>query len=132
MIAITPELLDGLTERAKESPRKRMHMDLRDSGEDTSMRMLNALEPETKVPVHRHTMTSEDITCIRGEVDVVRYNELGEEIERVKLIPGSRCMTVHIPIGEYHASESLRSGSVILEFKNTKYDPATCEDFLEK
>ncbi len=55
--------LDALTERAKRSERLRMHYDLRDSAEDRSMRMLNALEPGTVIPVHRHNDTSEDVVC---------------------------------------------------------------------
>ena len=127
---IDNELLDALTEKAKASPRLRMNYDLRDSEEDTSMRMLNALEPGTVVPVHRHQATSEDIVCIRGDVDVVLYDENGAETERVKLVPGSQCQAVHIPAGVFHASRSNLSGSVIIEFKNTKYNPRTCEDIL--
>ena len=128
---IDSALLDALTQRAKESPRLRMHQDLRDTPEDGSMRMLNALEPGTDVPVHRHSATSEDIICIRGDVDVVLYDETGAETERVNLVPGSDCQAIHIPAGIYHASRSNASGSVILEFKNTKYDPATCEEVLK-
>lgn len=129
---IDDELLSRLTEQARVNPRRRMHFDLRDSAEDGSMRMLNAIEPESVVPVHRHMMTSEDIICIKGEMDVALYNDDGTLIEKVKLIPGSSCQAIHIPIGMYHASESRQSGSVILEFKNTRYDPDTCEELLQK
>lgn len=129
---IDDDLLSRLTEQAKANPRKRMHFDLRDSAEDTSMRMLNAIEPDSVVPVHRHMMTSEDIICIKGEMDVALYDDDGVLTEKVKLIPGSSCQAVHIPAGVYHASESRMSGSVILEFKNTKYDPDTCEEMLVK
>ena len=95
------------------------------------MRMLNALEPGTVVPVHRHQATSEDIVCIRGDVDVILYDETGAETEKIKLVPGSQCQAVHIPAGVHHASRSNLSGSVILEFKNTKYNPRTCEDILD-
>ena len=65
---ITRELLDELTARAKASDRLRMHYDLRDSAEDGSMRMLNAIEPGTVIPVHRHRETSEDVIVLRGQV----------------------------------------------------------------
>lgn len=129
---IDDDLLSRLTEQAKANPRKRMHLDLRDSSEDTSMRMLNAIEPESVVPVHKHSMTSEDIICIKGEMDVAIYDDDGVLTEKVKLIPGSRCQAIHIPAGVYHASESRMSGSVIIEFKNTRYDPDTCEELLIK
>ena len=59
-------LLDSLTEKAKASPRLRMNMDLRDSPEDTSQRMLNAIEPGSPLPVHRHRNTSETIFFARS------------------------------------------------------------------
>lgn len=51
---ITQALLDELTAQAKASHRLRMNYDLRNTSEDKSQRMLNALEPGTPLPVHRH------------------------------------------------------------------------------
>ena len=51
---ITQALLDKLTEQAKASPRLRMNMDLRNSADDKSQRMLNAIEPGSVLPIHRH------------------------------------------------------------------------------
>ena len=123
--------LDSLTARAKCSERQRIHFDLRDSSEDGSMRMLNALEPGTVIPVHRHNETSEDVVCIRGCVEEVLYDDSGAEVARLRLSPSSGVMHCHVPMGQYHTCLSLQSGSVILEFKNGKYDPATTEDFLK-
>ena len=75
-------LLDRLTEMAKASPRKRQHFDLRDSAEEPCMRMLNALEPETVIPVHRHRETSEEVVVIRGAVEEILYDDQGVERER--------------------------------------------------
>ena len=61
-------LLDALTARAKASPRLRMNLDLRNSAEDGSQRMLNALEPGTILPIHRHTRSTETVVLIRGSV----------------------------------------------------------------
>jgi cupin fold WbuC family metalloprotein len=55
---ITQALMDELTAQAKASPRLRMNRDLRNSPEDKSQRMLNALEPETIMPIHRHQHAS--------------------------------------------------------------------------
>ena len=66
---INKELLDRLTEQAKASPRLRMNYDLRDSEEDESQRMLNAIEPGSIIPIHRHTMTSEDVVILRGSCE---------------------------------------------------------------
>ena len=122
--------LDTLTEKAKASPQLRMHYDLRDTTEDPCMRMLNALEPETVVPIHRHSETSEDVICIRGCVEEVLYDAKGKEVERYRLQSGTECMACHVPMDQYHTCISLESGSVIVEFKNGKYDPVTTEIFL--
>lgn len=127
---INNELLDALTQRAKESPRLRMHYDLRDSEQDGSMRMLNALEPGTVVPIHRHNETSEEIVVLRGRVEVSLYDAEGNEVAFYRLEPGTDSMACHVPLAAYHSSRSLCSGTVIIEFKNGMYDPETTEDFL--
>ena len=68
---ITQALLDDLTAQAKASPRLRMNFDLRNSAEDGSQRMLNALEPGTPLPIHRHTKSSETVVCLRGRLQEV-------------------------------------------------------------
>ena len=123
-------LLDALSARAAASPRLRVHFDLRDREEDGSMRMLNALEPGTVIPVHRHRETSEDVVCLRGCVEEVVYDDDGRELERWRLSPCSGVMACHVPKGQYHTCVPLESGSVILEFKNGKYDPRSTEDLL--
>ena len=66
---ITQAILDKLTEEAMASPRLRMNMDLRNSSEDLSQRMLNALEPGTVMPIHRHKGSSETCVCVRGHFE---------------------------------------------------------------
>lgn len=63
---ITQALLDSLTEQAKANPRLRQSMDLRNSPDDESQRMLNAIEPGSEMPIHRHKFTSETVVCLRG------------------------------------------------------------------
>lgn len=123
-------LFDDLTEKAKASPRLRMHYDLRDSADDGSMRMLNALEPGTVIPIHRHNDTSEEVICLRGVVEEIIYDSNGTEISRYRLGPSVGCLACKVPTGEFHTCVSLESGSVIFEFKNGKYNPQTTEDFL--
>ena len=61
---INKELLDALTAQAKENLRLRQNYDLHDSADDQSQRMLNAIEPGTVIPIHRYTMTSEDVIIL--------------------------------------------------------------------
>lgn len=73
---ITQVLLDQLTEQAKRNPRLRMNYDLRNGQEDKSQRMINAIEPGSIVPIHRHKKTSETMICIRGRIVLEIYDEL--------------------------------------------------------
>ena len=129
---INKELLDTLTAQAKVSLRLRQNYDLRDSSNDESQRMLNAIEPGTVIPIHRHTMTSEEVIVLRGKAQEVFFDEQGKEIDSWNLIPGGDIPAIHVPIGQYHTCRSLETGTVILEFKNTKYDPQGTEEFLAK
>ena len=132
MMVSDEAFLDGLSAQAQVSERLRMHFDLRDSSSDGSMRMLNALEPGTVIPVHRHRDTSEDVVCIRGCVEEVLYDDGGEEVARFRLNPRSGVMHCHVPVGQFHTCQSIESGSVIIEFKNGRYDSVGTEEFLGK
>ena len=129
-MVIDKELLDKLTAQAKASPRLRMNFDLRDSKDDESQRMLNAIEPGTVIPIHRHTMTSEEVIVLRGKAVELFFDKNGNEIAKFPLAPCSDMPAIHVPMGQYHTCRSLESGTVIIEFKNTKYNPQTTEDCL--
>ena len=129
---ITQALLDGLTEQAKASPRLRMNMDLRNSSADGSQRMLNAIEPGSPLPIHRHRKSSETVVCLRGRLIWEFYDEL-ERIctETVELRPDGPVVALNIPAGQWHTVKALESGSVILEMKDGAYEPTGPEDILE-
>ena len=129
---ITQAILDKLTEEAKASPRLRMNMDLRNSSEDQSQRMLNAIEPGSVLPIHRHQKTSETVVCLRGRLVWEFYDEL-ERIctERIELSPNGQVVALNVPAGQWHTVRALESGSVILEMKNGPYEPMGPEDILE-
>ena len=128
---ITQALLDSLTQQAKISPRLRMNLDLRNSVEDGSQRMLNAIEPGSVVPIHRHGYTSETLVCLRGRLVVEYYFDDGECVESVELTPGGAVVALNIPIGQWHTVRALESGTVILEVKDGAYEPIGPEDILE-
>ena len=101
---INQSLLNSLTFLAQSSPRLRMHYDLRDSEEDQSQRMLNAIEPGTVIPVHRHTMTSKDVIVLRGRAEEVFFDADGNETARFILTLGGDLMAIF----EYPTCRSLR------------------------
>lgn len=122
--------MDSLTEQAKASPRLRMNLDLRNGPEDGSQRMLNALEPGTPLPIHRHMKSSETVVCLRGHLREVFYNDAGEVTEVIDLAPGSDCVALNIPLGQWHSVEVLESGTIIMETKDGAYEPLGEEDIL--
>lgn len=143
---ITQAILDQLTEQAKASPRLRMNMDLRNSADDQSQRMLNAIEPGSPLPIHRHKHTSETVVCLRGRLVWEYYQELSVEglelrdsskssrvqkVQEIELCPNGPVVALNIPAGQWHTVRALESGSVILEMKEGKYEPTGPEDMME-
>ncbi len=127
---INDQLLDDIQKKAMENPRHRMNMDLRNSSEDKSQRMLNALLPGTVVPIHRHRDTSETTMIVRGKLFVVFYNDLGAQTERYLLDSTTGNYGVQIPKGQWHAVEVIEP-STIFEVKDGPYLPITPEDTMD-
>ena len=129
-VKIDSALLDSLTEQAKSSPRLRMNYDLRNSSEDTSQRMLNAIEPESVVPIHRHKKTSETLVVLRGRVVEEFYDDSGVCYESVEVAPQGPVYALNIPAGTWHTLRSLESGTVILEMKDGAFEPIGDDDVM--
>lgn len=121
---------EDLSKKAKESPRLRVNFDLRNSPEDGSQRMLNALEPGTVLPIHRHRKSSEIMVVIKGSVKETFYNESGEMTSTWILKSGENSI-IEIPVGQWHGLECLESGTIIYESKDGKYEPTSSEDILK-
>jgi hypothetical protein len=151
LLNINKELLDDLFEQAKENPRLRQNYDLRTSPADSSQRMLNAMMPETNVPIHRHEDTTETVVCLCGKLDEVIYEEVDpllsplkkedaaafergmdaqdvttgkrfREIERIRICPKEGKHGCQIPKGAWHSVEVIEP-SVIFEAKDGAYKP---------
>ena len=130
---IDNSILDKLTAQAKESPRLRMNLDLRNSDADASQRMLNAIEPGSVVPIHRHQKTSETVVVLRGRVVEEYYDDAGVLVESVVLgdchvadAPRNDmpvACALNIPAGQWHTLRALDPGTVILEMKDGAYEP---------
>ena len=118
---ITNEVLDELTAKAKSSERLRYNLDLRNSAGDQSQRMLNALEPGTVMPIHRHKDTSETCVCIRGHFEEYFYDENGDLTDTIDMLSGG--IVLNIEAGQWHSLRCLESGTVLLEAKDGVYHP---------
>lgn len=148
-------LLDKLTAQAKASPRLRANLDLRNSDADSSQRMLNAIEPGSVVPIHRHQKTSETVVVLRGRVVEEYYSsdgvveasyelaaggdarsESGMTEGKSGMTEGKSGMTMgcalNIPAGQWHTLRALESGTVILEMKDGAYESLGEEDVMQQ
>lgn len=128
---INQAVLDQLSAQAKESPRLRMNLDLRNGPEDKSQRMLNAIEPGSPMPIHRHKHTSETVVCLRGRLVEEFYDDLERMCtEAIELSPGGPIAAINIPAGQWHTVRAVESGTVLLECKDGPYEPLGAEDIL--
>ncbi len=133
-------LIEELRQKANNNERLRQHFDLRTSSDDGSQRMLNVLQPGTKIPIHRHLQSAETVVCIEGCFDEVFYEELpnvvsggpihdGEEtldetcfkeVARFRICPKDRVYGIQIPPFSWHSIEVIEP-SVIFEAKDGRY-----------
>ena len=118
-------LIKELWVQAEHSPRLRMNFDMRNSSEDTSQRMLNALLPGTPVPIHRHESTEESVICLCGKLEEIFYEECeGEfkEVARYTLCPNKGKFGIQVPAGMGHSIHVIEP-SAIFEAKDGAYVP---------
>ena len=128
---INQTLLNQVTLQASQSPRLRMNYNFHEGPDSKAQRLLNALEPGTILPIHRHRHTAETYILLKGRLNVVFYNEMGGEQERFQLDPLQGEYGVHIPSGQWHTVEVLESGTVIFEVKDGPYTPLEPEDMMD-
>lgn len=127
---INGQLLDEVTAKAKISERLRMNHNLHDSLDAKAQRLLNALEPGTVLPVHRHRHTAETYIVLRGSIRVLLYNDEKELTGEFTIAPKQNKYGIHIPAGQWHTLEVMESGTVIFEVKDGPYTPLDKEDIL--
>ena len=134
---IDKEVLDILTEQAKANPRLRQAMDLRNSLEDKSQRMLNALEPGTVMPIHRHHASSETVVILRGKRQWVFFDDNdnlnpNEPTEEVVLDADGEVRMLNVERDRWHSLVCLESGSVLYESKDGTYHPLEEDEVFER
>ena len=131
MKIIDKQLLDDVTTQAKASTRLRMNYNFHKSLEDKCHRFLNAVEPGTVIPIHRHPTKDEAFVLLRGKVKVTTHNDDGSIIESIVLNPAEGRYGVNIPKNVWHTLQSLESNSVIFEVKEGPFVPHEEERILE-
>lgn len=127
---LTTELLDSISADAKASPRLRTNFNLHERTDEPVQRMLNAMEPGTVVPIHRHLNAAETIVLIRGKLKVSYYDNNMNQTSSVVLEAGSSSFGTHIPKGIWHGVDVLESKTVIFEVKEGPYRPLSEDEVL--
>jgi cupin fold WbuC family metalloprotein len=128
MILLDNQLLDELSDKASKNERLRINFNLHETLDEPVQRLLNALEPGTLLPIHRHTDTAETYLVLRGSLKILMYSEAGELESTQELNPGKGIYGVQIPAGQWHTVEVLEKGTVIFEVKEGPYRPLTNDD----
>ena len=129
---IDKSFLDNLSAQAKANPRLRQAFDLRNTPEDNSQRMLNALEPGTIMPIHRHLASSETVVLLRGKICWHFYDDAGNKTESVVLDANGDVRCINVEKARWHSLECLAEGSVLLESKDGRYEPLREDELLNR
>ena len=103
-MVIDKKILDELTAKAKENPRLRQSLDMRNSEDDQSQRMLNAFEEYF-------------------------YDDQGNLTDTIDMVPGGTVL--NIEKGQWHSLKCLESGTILFEAKDGPYQSLSPEDIME-
>lgn len=128
---IDNKFLDNLTSQAKVNPRLRQSFDLRTTSDDNSQRMLNAMEPGSLIPIHRHCTTTETMVMVRGKLIERFFDDTGNLTDEFVMEPCGEHPMIQIEAGQWHSLEVLESGTVIFEAKDGKYVPLDEKDIIK-
>jgi cupin fold WbuC family metalloprotein len=131
MKVIDDHLLNIISQRASADDRLRKNYNLHQDLGESVQRLLNALEPGTQLPVHRHRHTDETYIILRGRLHVKTYNDQGDISNFIVLDPREGKYGVSIAANEWHAVEVVEKGTVIFEVKNGPYRPLSDDDVME-
>lgn len=131
MKVIDQNLLNTVSSEAKSSPRLRMNYNFHQSLDDKCHRFLNAVEPGTEVPIHRHPTKDESFVVLRGKVRINTYDNEGGVIDSIVLCSEDGRYGVDIPKNVWHAIEALEPDSVIFECKEGPFVPHEIDGILQ-
>ena len=123
-------LLQDVCQQATASPRLRMNHNFHNRLDAPAQRLINALQPGTELPIHRHRHTAETYILLQGSLRVMFYNDDKTLAEEVTLSRDSGVLGVHIPAGQWHTLEVLEADTAIFEVKDGPYTPLQPDDML--
>lgn len=122
---IDTALLDAVGAEARTSPRRRRNRNFHPDDHAVCQRLLNAVEPDSYIPPHRHNdpAKSESIIVLCGRLGAVFFDDRGTVTDRVVLEPGGAVVGINVPAGTFHTVLALTPGTVFFEAKAGPYLP---------
>ncbi len=131
LLNITTKELDALSEKAKQSPRKRMNFNYHKQLDDTLQRMIHAMHRGTYVQPHKHEKPDkrEAFVVLRGRIAVVEFDDEGNPVNQIILDRDTGNFGVEIPSKTWHCLVALEDHSAVYEIKDGPYSPADDKNF---
>lgn len=123
-------LLDALCAEAAANPRRRKNRNFHPTDDHPAHRLLNAMQPDSYIPPHRHLDPDKDETFVvlRGLLGLVLFDDEGGIVRSVKVGAGGAALGVDIPHGTWHTAVALEADTVFLEAKAGPYRPFTAAE----
>lgn len=119
-----------MSTRAKQHDRLRMNHNFHASMDAPIHRLLNALEPGTYLPPHRHSNPDKEevYLVLRGSLLAFTFDADGNVLDRILLDPSKGQYGIEIPPGVWHSIVVLEPGTVIYEVKEGPYAPIIADN----
>jgi cupin fold WbuC family metalloprotein len=123
------KFLDNLSSDARVTPRKRMSENIHGSYLEPCQRLFNAIEPDSYIRPHRHSIDRRDelLIAVRGLMVLILFDDVGNLVRVVSFGSEKHRLAlsfgVEVPSSAWHTVISLSPGSVLLEVKAGPFDP---------
>jgi cupin fold WbuC family metalloprotein len=134
MKVFSVDFLSKLTAQAQSSPRKRQHLNIHESYVDPCQRLFNAIEPDSYIRPHRHSVDPRDelLIAVRGSMALVTFDEQGMVTGVVSFGVDRNgeglAVGAEVPANMWHTVIALEPGCVLLEVKAGPFDPNQPKD----
>lgn len=122
-------LLEELAAKATASPRQRANFNIHASAADPVQRFFVVANRQSYFRPHRHLSKSELALVVRGQFEVVTFDERGAVTARYLVGGDTGSFGFETPRATWHTLIAQGDGGAFLEVKAGPYDPATIVEF---
>jgi cupin fold WbuC family metalloprotein len=116
---------------SRQSPRRRIICPFHPSAGDNLHRMLNAVQPLSYIPPHRHCAPpkAESIVVLKGAICCLIFDDLGGVTQGHVLGANRSAFGIDIHAGVFHTFLALEADTVLFEVKPGPYEKTSDKDF---